>query len=114
MSVESFGEALSASERASVWQKAVHLFARMNLADVTPDSISEAPSMTSFMRTTKHNTVEVEVNDFLLENFSGFNAVVTACDAAKKWEQAGASFALVSRMLHGGTIDIILTSSLHR
>ena len=36
-----FAKALSAFERASMWQTAVQLFARMRVADVTPDSISE-------------------------------------------------------------------------
>ena len=36
-----FAKALSAFERASMWQTAVQLFARMRVADVTPDSVSE-------------------------------------------------------------------------
>eukprot|EP00435_Cladocopium_sp_Y103_P054578 s762_g17.t2 len=38
--VVSYNAALSAFERASMWQTAVQLFARMKVADVTPDSIS--------------------------------------------------------------------------
>ena len=40
-----FAKALSAFERASMWQTAVQLFARMRVADVTPDSISEDPEV---------------------------------------------------------------------